>query len=298
MSKVSLLALFVSVDDFCVAYQNYVHSLQLEGQIGQRPGPKPRLSLSEVMTIIIHFHQSGYREFKHFYQKEVLKHLRSEFPNLVSYNRFVELMPATLIPMCLYLQSQFGQTKGVAFIDSTRLVVCHNKRIKRHKVFADVAARGKSSMGWFYGFKLHLIINDQGEIITFYLTPGNVDDRKPVPHMTRQLWGKLFADKGYIAQALFEDLLERGVQLITPIRKNMQNRLMPLMDKLLLRKRSLIETVNDQLKNISQIDHSRHRSLNNFMVNLVAALIAYTLQPKKPSLNLSHEQVALLPALI
>ena len=294
----SLLSLFVSVHDFCIAYHQYITSLQLEEQAGGRRGPKPRLSLSEVMTIIVHFHQSGYREFKHYYQHEVLKHLRSEFPNLVSYDRFVELMPEALIPLCLYLQSQFGEATGIAFIDSTRLVVCHNKRIKRNKVFADVAALGKSSMGWFYGFKLHLIINDHGEILTFYLTPGNVDDRKPVPHMAQALWGKLFADKGYISQALFEQLLERGVQLITPIRKNMQNRLMPLMDKILLRKRSLIETVNDQLKNISQIDHSRHRSLNNFMVNLVAALIAYSLQPKKPSLSLSNEHIALLPALI
>lgn len=294
----SLLALFVSVDDFCMVYQEYVQSVQLESQTGQRPGPKPRLSLSEVMSIIIHFHQSGYREFKDYYQKEVIKHLRSEFPRLVSYNRFVELMPEALIPLCLYLQSLFGPVTGVSFLDSTRLVVCHNKRIGRHKVFADVAARGMSSMGWFYGFKLHLIINDRGEILTFYLTPGNVDDRKPVPHMARALWGKLFADKGYIAQALFEQLLERGVQLITPLRKKMKNRLMPTIDKILLRKRSLIETVNDQLKNISQLDHSRHRSFDNFMVNLVAALIAYSLQPKKPSLNLANEQLPFLPALI
>ena len=153
-------------------------------------------------------------------------------------------------------------------------------------------------MGWFYGFKLHLIINDKGELLTFFLTPGNVDDRRPVPHMARELWGKLFGDKGYISQALFNSLFEQGVQLITPIRKNMKNRLMPMMDKLLLRKRSLIETVNDQLKNISQIEHTRHRSVNNFMVNLVAALIAYSLQPKKPSLNMAEEQVALLPALL
>ena len=294
----SLLALFISVDDFCRIYEVYVQSLQLESQTNSRPGPKPKLSLSEVMTIIIYFHQSGYRTFKDYYQKEVLKDLKSEFPQLVSYNRFVELMPETLVPLCLYLQSQLGQVTGISFLDSTRLVVCHNKRIQRHQVFADVAARGMSSMGWFYGFKLHLIINDRGELLTFYLTPGNVDDRQPVPHMARQLWGKLFADKGYLSQALFEQLLEKGVQLITPIRKNMQNRLMPVMDKILLRKRSLIETVNDQLKNIAQIDHSRHRSLDNFMVNLVAALISYSLQPKKPSLNLSQEQVALLPALI
>ena len=294
----SLLVLFVSVDDFCKAYQEYVQSLQLEKMARRRPGPKPRLSLSEVMTILIYFHQSGYREFKKYYNQEVLKHLRPEFPGLVSYNRFIEIKPEALFPLCLYLRSRFGQVTGIAFVDSTRLPVCHNKRIDRHKVFAEIAARGKSSMGWFYGFKLHLIINDKGEILTFFLTPGNVDDRRPVPHMARELWGKLFGDKGYISQALFETLFEQGVQLITPIRKNMKNRLMPLMDKLLLRKRSLIETVNDQLKNISQIEHTRHRSVNNFMVNLVAALIAYSLQPKKPSLKLSEEQVALLPALI
>ena len=294
----SLITLFVAVDDFCIAYQKYVQSRQLPDEVGQRPGPKPRLSLSEVMTIIIYFHQSGYRTFKHYYQKEVCRHLNAEFPDLVSYNRFVELMPAALYPLCLYLRSQLGQPTGISFIDSTRLPVCHNKRINRHRVFAQVAARGKSSMGWFYGFKLHLIVNDKGELLAFYLTPGNVDDRQPVPHMTRELWGRLFADKGYISQALFEELFERGVTLITSIRKNMQNRLIPLMDKLLLRKRSLIETINDQLKNISHIDHTRHRSVSNFLVNLVATLIAYSQQPKKPSLHLAEQQVALLPALI
>ena len=292
------LPLFVSVDDFCKAYEIYVQSLHIEQKVPRRPGPKPRLSLSEVMTILIYFHQSGYREFKKYYNQEVLKHMRPEFPSLVSYNRFIELMPEAFSPLCLYLRHQFGHSTGIAFVDSTRLPVCHNKRINRHKVFAEIAARGKSSMGWFYGFKLHLIINDKGELLTFFLTPGNVDDRHPVPHMARGLWGKLYGDKGYISQALFETLFAQGVQLITPMRKNMKNRLMPLMDKLLLRKRSLIETVNDQLKNISQIEHTRHRSVNNFMVNLVTALIAYTLQPKKPSLNLSQEQVALLPALI
>jgi hypothetical protein len=153
-------------------------------------------------------------------------------------------------------------------------------------------------MGWFYGFKLHLVVNDQGELLAFYLTPGNVDDRKPIPHIARKLWGKLFGDKGYISQPLFEQLFEHGLQLITPIRKNMKNRLLPLMDKLLVRKWAIIETVNDQLKNISQIDHTRHRSVNNFLVNLVAGLIAYTHQPKKPSLNISRKDLALLPALI
>jgi transposase len=249
------------------------------------------------MTIIIHFHQSHYRDFKAYYTQYVMIHLRSEFPGLVSYTRFVELMPTALLPLCVYLYGRLAVSRGLAFIDSTPLPVCHNKRIPRHQVFAGLAARGKTSMGWFYGFKLHLIVDDRGGLVSFYLTPGNVDDRKPVPHMAKKLWGKLFGDKGYISQPLFEQLFDQGVQLITPIRKNMKNRLLPLMDKLLLRKRSIIETINDQLKNISQIAHTRHRSPTNFLVNLIPGLIAYTHQPKKPSLNLSDQDLAMLPIL-
>ena len=141
-------------------------------------------------------------------------------------------------------------------------------------------------MGWFFGFKLHIVINDKGELIAFKMTPANTDDRVPVDEMTQGLKGKLFGDRGYISQTLFNALYQQGLQLVTKIKKNMKNKLMPLIDKLLLRKRAIVETVFDQLKNISQIEHSRHRSINNFMVNLVGALAAYILQPKKPSLNL------------
>jgi transposase len=165
-------------------------------------------------------------------------------------------------------------------------------------VFAGLAAKGKTSMGWFYGFKLHLVVNELGELLAFYLTPGNVDDRRPVPRLAKKLFGKLFGDKGYISQKLVATLFEQDLQLITPIRKNMKNRLLSLQDKLLLRKRALIETINDQLKNISQIAHTRHRSARNFLVNLVAGLIAYTHQEKKPSLNVSTSEQALLPAVI
>ena len=157
-------------------------------------------------------------------------------------------------------------------------------------MFKKVAQRGKTSTGWFYGFKLHLVVNDSGELLAFHITPANVDDRKPVLEMVKGLSGKLFGDKGYISKALFEALFEQGLQLITRLRKNMKNALMPMIDKILLRKRSLIETINDQLKNISQIEHSRHRSVANFMVNLVAGLIAYTHQPRKPSLNIQYNQ--------
>ena len=280
----SILELFCHVDDFCQWMATWENAKLLG--VARKRGPAPRLSLSEVMTILIHFHQSHYRDFKAYYRQHVSQHMRSEFPGLVSYTRIVELMPSALPALYFYLYGRFGQTTGVAFIDSTPLPVCHNKRIGRHRVFADVAARGKSSMGWFFGFKLHLIVNDQGELLAFQLTPGNVDDRKPVPQMSNNLWGKLVGDRGYLSQPLFEQLFERGLQLITPLRKNMKNRLVVLDDKLLTRKRSVIETIIDQLKNISQILHTRHRSTINFAVNLIAGLIAYTWQAKKPSLSL------------
>ncbi len=300
----SILKMYCHVDDFCqwlVRREN----ANLLG-LARKRGPAPRLSLSEVMTILIHFHQSHYRDFKAYYMQHVCEHMRSEFPTLVSYTRFVELMPSALPAMCLYLRARFGRATGVAFIDSTPLSVCHNRRIARHRVFAEVAMRGRSSIGWFYGFKLHLIVNDQGELLAVQLTPGNTDDRKPVPQMTNNLWGKLVGDRGYLSQALFEQLFARGLQLmaadrplpITPIRKNMQNRLVVLEDKLLTRKRFVIETIVDQLKNIPQIEHTRHRSPTNFIVNLFAGMIAYSWQPKKPSLHLSDKDLALLPALI
>jgi hypothetical protein len=248
------------------------------------------------MTIMVGFHLSGYGTFKYYYLNDVLNYQRSYFPGLVSYNRFVELIQGSLVPLCCFLTSRFGQCSGISFIDSTKISVCHNRRIGSHKVMAEFAARRKTSMGWFYGFKLHLVINDQGELLGVKITAGNVDDRDPVPELARSLSGKLFGGRGYISQPLFDHLWEQGVQLVTKARKNMKNKLLPLFDKILLRKRSIIESVNDQLKNISQIEHSRHRSPVNFFVNLIAGLVAYTFREKKPSLNIRLPQA--LPAVV
>lgn len=292
-----LLEIFCDVDDFMQVFEVWFKSHVLTHKASTR-GRKATLSMSEVMTIMIWFHRSHYRDFKTFYQEYVCQHLRSEFPNLVSYTRFVELIPGTVLPMSVYMYLRRGRVSGIAFVDSTPLAVCHNKRIRRHKTFEGLARRGKSTMGYFYGFKLHLVVNDQGEILAFCLTAANVDDRVPVPTMARELWGKLVGDKGYISQALFDQLFAHDLHLITTARKNMKKRLMPLLDRVLARKRSLIETINDQLKNISQIAHTRHRSPVNFLVNLLAGLIAYTWQPHKPSLKLSDAEFALLPAVI
>ena len=289
----SLTELFCRVDDFCQDFVPVWRKQLLSAGEMQRQRERS-LSVSEIMTILIHFHQSHYRDFKAYYTDYVMERLQKEFPGLVSYTRFVEFIPSVLIPLCVYLRTCcFGICTGISFMDATSLAVCKNPRIHAHKVFSELAERGKTSTGWFFGFKLHLIFNDRGELLNLMLTPGNVDDRKPVPHMVRKLFGKLFADKGYISKKLFEELLRTfNIQLITGVRSNMKNRLMPLMDKLLLRKRAIVETIIDQLKNISQIEHSRHRSPINFLVNLLCGLIAYCHRPRKPSLGLGT-----LPAL-
>jgi hypothetical protein len=282
----SLLEIFVRVDDFCQAFLPTLEQHLLTSGIVKRHRERS-LSISEVMTILINFHQSHYRHFKAYYCEYVLPHLCQEFPGLVSYSRFVEFIPSTLLPLCAYLRlACFGNCTGISFIDSTSLDVCLNQRISSHKVFAGLAQRGKTSTGWFFGFKLHLVFNDRGEILNVTLTPGNVDDRKPVPDLVKKLFGKLFGDKGYLSHPLFEELYRTfGIQLITKLKSNMKNRLMPLSDKLLLRKRAIAETIIDQLKNISQIEHSRHRSLASFLVNVLCGLIAYAHQPVKPSIG-------------
>jgi hypothetical protein len=288
----SLLELFCDVDDFWLRFAAQWRASQLSaGKQRERAG---QLCPSEVMTILIHFHQSHYRTFKAYYTEHVQVHLNKEFPHLVSYARFVALIPGMRLPLLAYLQSRFGPCTGISFIDSTSLQVCHPKRISGHRVFAADARRGKTSMGWFYGFKLHLAVNDRGERLSCCLTPGNVDDRKPVPRMAKRLRGKLFGDRGYISASLTELLFEQGLHLITRLRKNRKNRLVHLSDKLLLRKRAIIESITEGLKNISQIEHSRHRSPTNFVVHLIAGLIAYSHQDKKPSLHLNER--ALLAA--
>jgi hypothetical protein len=287
-----LVELFCHVDDFCQPFHpKGAHQLLASGQKTRRR--RGKLGLSELMTIVIHFHQSNYRTFKAFYQDHVQVHLCGEFPNLVSYERFVSLLPRTIGPLSPYSHSLFGQCSGISFVDSTPLAVCHTRRIPRHRVFAGLAARGKTSMGWFYGFKLHLVVNDQGELLAVQITPGNFDDRRSVPTLAKRLWGKLFGDRGYISKKLIDQLWQDyDLQLITNLRKNMKNRLIEMHDKVLLRKWAIIETIIDQLKNISQIQHSRHRNPANFVVNLLAGLIAYAYQPKKPNLNLAPSSLA------
>jgi hypothetical protein len=290
----SLTRLFCDTDDFCQWFTAEWEKTQIE-EGSKKRRRKRSLSHSEIMTIIVFYHQSGYKTFKWFYERYVCKRMNQEFPTLVSYNRFIELLPDVLIPLTFFMQSRCGQGKGIAFIDATSLRVCENIRIPRHKTFKEEAERGKSSTGWFYGFKLHLLVDDCGEILSFRITRGHVDDRTPVPAMLKNFVGKVFGDRGYISKKLAELLACDDVELITTLKKNMKPRVLAAFDKLLLRKRSIIETINDQLKNIFDLEHSRHRSLTNYMTAVVAGLVAYSYQDKKPSLNLKRED--LLPLL-
>lgn len=293
----SLLELFCHVDTFCQTFlPHWDQQLRAHGQRARRR--TGHLAMSEVMTIVIYFHQMRFRDFKTYYLSYVLGHLQGEFPQAVSYQRFVELMPSTVGPLCAYLQTCLGTCSGLSFVDSTALVVCHNRRIPQHRVFRDIAQRGKTSLGWFYGFKLHVVINHHGELLACQLTPGNVDDRRPVPKLAERLWGRLFGDKGYLSQPLTRELLRtRQLRLVTHLKRNMANRLLLLHEKVILRRRALIETVFDQLKHLLQIEHTRHRSPTNFAVNVVAGLIAYCHQPTKPSIyrNGRPQLTALIP---
>jgi hypothetical protein len=290
----SLLKLFCDVDDFCKIFVPVWEQQQIATGLKRRNRARS-LTISEIMTILIAFHESYYRNFKAYYREKVLAQWESEFPGLVSYTRFVEFIPSVILPLTVYLRTCcVGQCSGISFIDSTSLDVCLNQRIHSHKVFDGLAQRGKTSTGWFFGFKLHLVVNDQGELLSTCITAGNVDDRKPVPNLAKVLFGKLYGDKGYISQPLAQSLHEMfDVQLITNLRSNMKNQLMLWTDRMLLRKRAIIETIIDQLKNISQIEHSRHRSIPNFVVNVLCGLIAYSRRPNKPSLGFKNNLLCL-----
>ena len=277
--------IFCMADDFCKFFDAMMKKYTIKEARKRNYHRDGTLSKAEVMVIMILFHNSGYRCLKHFYLEHVCKRLRHLFPEVVSYNRFVELEKEVAIPLALFIKKVLlGKCTGVSFVDSTPLRVCRNQRIHIHKTFKGIARRGKCSMGWFFGFKLHLICNEKGELLSFMITPGDVDDRKPLDHkaFVEFLYGKLVGDKGHVGKELFQRLFVDGIQLITKLKSNMKGAIMSMSDRLLTRKRAIIETINDELKNIAQVEHSRHRSFDNFIVNILGALAAYCFFPKKP----------------
>lgn len=292
ISTDKITEIFFEIDEFSKVFEPALRKNLLAAgkKTRNRPG---RMSMGEVMTISTIYHVSGFKNFKHFYIYYVQKYMQGEFPETVSYNRFVELMQSNMLPLVLFMKTCcLGKCTGISFVDSTPIRVCKNKRIGNNKVFDGIATTGRSTMGWFHGFKLHLVVNDKGEVLDFVITQANVDDRQPLKegNILRRIFGSLYADKGYISKDLAAMLFGDGLHLVTGIRNNMKNVLMTLRDKILLRKRSVIETINDQLKNICDAEHSRHRSFGNFITNLVSSLIAYSFQEKKPSIKFDREE--------
>lgn len=281
--SIDITALFVCLDDFCKLYESCLKEKVL-------PSPSSRsrdgyLALSEMLLIEVLYHFSAYKNFKVFYHHDICGRHRDKFRKLPCYDRFVALKKKLFTPLTLLVHSLSGEETGLYFVDSTSLKVCHNKRIERHKVFDGLAKRGKTTMGWFFGFKLHLIVNHKGHLMAIKITPGNTDDRKALEKMAKNLTGKCFGDKGYVGKEICQKLLKKGLHLITGIRKNMKNHLMPFIDKVLLRKRFLIETIFGILKTEFNLEHSRHRSTTNAFVSILACLVAYTYKTNKPRIR-------------
>jgi Transposase DDE domain len=286
---VDITALYCCLDDFCKVFEDWeAHRLIPSPTTRQRSG---KLSRAEMLFIVVLFHLSPYKNFKVFYLYGVSCQHRACFSALPHYDRFVSLMPRLFASLMVLLHSLGGEETGLYFADSTKLAVCHNRRINRHKVFDGLAARGKTSMGWFFGLKLHFVINHKGQVMALKITPGNTADSTVLGEITRHLTGKLFADKGYISREMFHRLWQRGLHLITSIRRNMRNHLMPLADKLMLRKRFVIETVLDILKTEMGLEHSRHRSVMNAMVHVLSCLVAYAFRPGKPSISKEGQRI-------
>jgi hypothetical protein len=289
INEVKLIQLFCEIDDFTHVYEQKLAGHLLPVNLNSKHSSnKPRISLSEMMTLEITYHLSGHKCFEYFYQHEVLQgSLKNYFPAAPSYNRFVELKPRMLVALICYLHClRLGTFLGLYYADSTALKVCHNRRIHCHQVFSATAKRGQCSVGWFYGFKLFLVVNGLGEIVQAFVTPGNVADNglATLKRLFKALTGLAFADKGFASQKAFTPLFEQGLKLITYIRSNMKNKLLLLQEKMLLKKRGMIESVIDILKSVCNIEHTRHRSPLNMIVNTYAALCAYSTFERKPSI--------------
>lgn len=277
ISEHELTTVFCQIDDFSNELAEY-EKHQFLGNALHKRGPENKLALSEVMTLLVGFQMMRFRNFKAFY-KFAQEHWKAYFPHFVSYQRMVELIKIALGPLTLFTQLYSGRRTGIYYIDSSPLSVCFIKRQRRHKTFDEVAKFGKTSIGWFFGLKLHLVINDKGEIIAFKVTQGNRNDAVEGISLLKVLQGLAFGDKGYIGKKIFDELLSTGLKLITRKRKNMDQVKLNGYEQQLLDQRNLIETVINHLKHHYQVWHTRHRSIINAMTHLVAAIAAYIIEP-------------------
>jgi len=280
----SLTGLFCFIDDFCKMFAKENSHKCLPINKRQR---KCGLSLSEIMTIEVAFHYSDYKNFKAYYRECVLQDWKKEFPKTPCYSRFVQMKPLMLLPLGILMQCMSGQETGLYYVDSSAQAVCHIKRERSHKVFKGIAQKSKTTTGWFFGFKLHIIINHIGEIMSFKITQARTDDRKPVMDLIKQFKGFLFGDKGYISADLFDRLKEKAVTLVTKTKKNMKKKILDPFCKFFLKQRGIIESAFNLLKNACMIEHTRHRSPVNAFTNIVAGLVAYQFRSRKPRVKMA-----------
>jgi hypothetical protein len=282
-----LIEIYVDCDDFLKDFLKSYNQLKVDSGNVKKPTREPDLSPSEIMSITIYYHLSGYKCFQYYYTEIVLKHLRSYFPKLVCYDRFVAITPRVMPLLLVYLNyARTGKQTGIYYADSKKLPVCDNRRIHQNKVFYGHANRGKSSTGWFYGFKVFIVVNQYGQLMKCGFTQASKADNN-FDWMTtffNGFEGMMFTDKGFLSSKAFEVLYRNGLKLITGIKTNMKNKLMNMKEKLLHKKRGMIEAVNDILMTVCDIDHTRHRSPFNFFVNLFSGLIAYTYFDKVPTI--------------
>jgi hypothetical protein len=281
-----LVEIFCDFDDFCKAVKTEWEAMLVteENKLRRqsRHGPECGLCDSEIMTLLVLYHASRFNNFKTFDNGVVLVMLRPLFPDAPCYERFLTLTKRVWVLLAFFLAGRSGDKTGIDYIDSTPLPVCHNRRIAKHKVFKGLAERGKTSMGWFFGFKLHLVFNHMREIVAVRLTPGNVSDTAVVPQLTKDLMGKLFGDKGYIGKKRAEELLRRGLVLMTRVRANMKSLPVSFFDKALLNSRSIAETIIGHIKEFSSLRLPKHRSVFNAFTHITAAIIAYQINPLSP----------------
>lgn len=296
-----LIELFIDVDDFCNTHEKWKTTHELKklttafetalksDNLGKRRVGQfwtSNLSKSEVITILVYYHQSGYKCFEYYYKRLVLPVLKPYFPKIVGYKYFLSLIEKCFETIFLFLQWQVKSSEptGIYYVDSKRLPVCHNRRIHSHKVFKDIAKRGKSSTGWFYGLKIHLVVNNLGQIVSFLFSSANFADnnKKVLRYLFKDLKGHCYGDKGYLT-SLFEEFFENGLHIVTKVRKNMKNKLIPIQRKYELMKRGMIESVNDILMTVCDIEHTRHRKPINALVHMMTALVAYNYLDKKPT---------------
>jgi len=282
-----LIEIFIDVDDFCKEAATWLAQTSEKHNFEWRSN----LHYSEAMTVMIFYHHSGYKCFQYYYKRLVRTSLKSYFPMVVTYKYFLSFIPKLYPLMHLFVQWRCSQNQrtGQYYVDSKKLPVCHNRRIYANRVFKDIARRGKSSTGWFYGLKIHLVINNLGQVVSFLFTAANFADNNQYVLKTlfKDLKGHCYADKGYITK-LFEHFFTNGLKVVTKVRKNMKAKLIQLHERYALMKRGVIESVNDILMTVLDIEHTRHRSPVNAIVHMNACLAAYDYLDQKPCVILPN----------